>query len=370
MHECAVCGKKFPRPSGLKTHMNIHSNEKPYPCGFPGCSRTFGVRSNAKRHLRTHGVYPAPANASPPVDPPYVVGFSTPMVLPPQPQDVSLRGAGIGSDGLQSELHSVKIDSAEDQSGFARGQDAGQPSQNHMSRASAFKLRWMPPSLTSRTNASLLREVRDGQISDDHAHGLWQNRGPWTRTPMKVDEADEKEGGDFTMDMDVKEEDREPDTVRDEGKYGDAASAERFSIPLRPILPSFASVSTGLSLASRDGSNASSLGLGSETSYGSCRSSSSASFTSFTSISPSTSATSFATPSPSASNSLLLPSSSVYGHRKPAGARELDLNGSLNMDFEERNSYMSVGSHPYHPSQFSVLPGPAVASAATTYVVA
>ncbi|KAF8812186.1 hypothetical protein BYT27DRAFT_7274955 [Phlegmacium glaucopus] len=41
MHRCEVCGKKFPR---LRTHMNMHER-----C----CTRTFGVRSNAKRHLRT-----------------------------------------------------------------------------------------------------------------------------------------------------------------------------------------------------------------------------------------------------------------------------------------------------------------------------
>lgn len=28
MHECLECGKKFPRPSGLSTHMNSHSGEK------------------------------------------------------------------------------------------------------------------------------------------------------------------------------------------------------------------------------------------------------------------------------------------------------------------------------------------------------
>ncbi|KAF8155562.1 hypothetical protein B0H34DRAFT_635627, partial [Crassisporium funariophilum] len=112
MHECELCGKKFPRPSGLRTHMNTHNNAKPYPCGFPGCSRTFGVRSNAKRHLRTHGVIPAPANTSS-GETPYIVGFSTPTILAPH-----------GSQ--HSELHA-------------------------MSRAPAFKLRWMPPSLSTRT---------------------------------------------------------------------------------------------------------------------------------------------------------------------------------------------------------------------------
>ncbi|KAJ7108709.1 hypothetical protein C8R44DRAFT_636509 [Mycena epipterygia] len=54
MHTCKLCGKQFPRPSGLETHMNIHTNARPYPCEFPGCPKTFGVRSNARRHYRTH----------------------------------------------------------------------------------------------------------------------------------------------------------------------------------------------------------------------------------------------------------------------------------------------------------------------------
>ncbi|KAI0036106.1 hypothetical protein K488DRAFT_17059, partial [Vararia minispora EC-137] len=60
MHHCDVCHKAFPRPSGLKTHMNSHSGEKPFPCPVANCSKSFTVRSNAKRHLRTHGIYPSP----------------------------------------------------------------------------------------------------------------------------------------------------------------------------------------------------------------------------------------------------------------------------------------------------------------------
>ncbi|KAJ6582897.1 hypothetical protein DFH09DRAFT_278077 [Mycena vulgaris] len=54
MHICPVCNKEFPRPSGLKTHMNIHNNLRPYTCGFPNCPKTFSVRSNARRHYRIH----------------------------------------------------------------------------------------------------------------------------------------------------------------------------------------------------------------------------------------------------------------------------------------------------------------------------
>ncbi|GAW08919.1 c2h2 conidiation transcription factor [Lentinula edodes] len=64
MHACKLCGKNFPRPSGLKTHMNAHNNHKPFSCAYPGCERTFTVRSNAKRHLRTHGIHPDDAVAA------------------------------------------------------------------------------------------------------------------------------------------------------------------------------------------------------------------------------------------------------------------------------------------------------------------
>ncbi|KAF8889584.1 hypothetical protein BD779DRAFT_1519959 [Infundibulicybe gibba] len=120
MHDCGICGKSFPRPSGLRTHMNTHNNLKPYPCGFPGCRRSFAVRSNAKRHLRTHGVLPLPTLDDPA---PYVVGFSAPTVMPP-------------------------------------------PSAQVPSKA-PFRLRWMPPSLIHRSNADSLKSVSDPEYSDD-----------------------------------------------------------------------------------------------------------------------------------------------------------------------------------------------------------
>lgn len=60
MHQCNVCSKWFPRPSGLATHMNAHTGDKPYKCPAPACNKSFMVRSNAKRHLKIHGLVPSP----------------------------------------------------------------------------------------------------------------------------------------------------------------------------------------------------------------------------------------------------------------------------------------------------------------------
>ncbi|KAJ7185796.1 hypothetical protein C8R46DRAFT_1025746 [Mycena filopes] len=55
MHACGICHKEFPRPSAVKTHMNVHNNIRPHKCWFPDCPKTFSVLSNARRHFRTHG---------------------------------------------------------------------------------------------------------------------------------------------------------------------------------------------------------------------------------------------------------------------------------------------------------------------------
>ncbi|KAF9467886.1 hypothetical protein BDZ94DRAFT_1155062 [Collybia nuda] len=126
MHECEICGKQFPRPSGLRTHMNTHNNVKPYPCVFPGCSRAFAVRSNATRHLRTHGAIPVTPH---PTSTPYVVHFNTPTVVPPSSSSPS--------------------------------------TVNHEMASVPYHVRWMPPSLTSRTNAGALTSISDVEYDSD-----------------------------------------------------------------------------------------------------------------------------------------------------------------------------------------------------------
>jgi len=86
LHRCPECHKDFPRPSGLRTHMNTHTKEKPYPCTFPGCDRTFSVVSNAKRHMRTHGLGVSSDDVADVARVPYVVGFEPPIVAPVTPE--------------------------------------------------------------------------------------------------------------------------------------------------------------------------------------------------------------------------------------------------------------------------------------------
>lgn len=94
MHQCDICLKWFPRPSGLATHLNSHNGARresfrfasatrvylaviAYECPLPSCDKRFAVRSNAKRHLRTHGVDITPDFRKSAV---YTVGFETPVV--------------------------------------------------------------------------------------------------------------------------------------------------------------------------------------------------------------------------------------------------------------------------------------------------
>ena len=51
-HECDVCEKSFRRSGGLKLHMRIHTNEKPYECDV--CEKCFRQAGTLKDHMRIH----------------------------------------------------------------------------------------------------------------------------------------------------------------------------------------------------------------------------------------------------------------------------------------------------------------------------
>ncbi|CCK69979.1 C2H2-type zinc finger protein KNAG_0D02290 [Huiozyma naganishii CBS 8797] len=52
--QCPVCGKVCSRPSTLKTHYLIHTGDTPFKCTWGDCTKSFNVKSNLMRHLKSH----------------------------------------------------------------------------------------------------------------------------------------------------------------------------------------------------------------------------------------------------------------------------------------------------------------------------
>ena len=105
-------------PYVLIFFLKIFSNFLAYKCPVNGCNKSFAVRSNAKRHLRTHGIFPSTEHSSPPTQ--FTVGFDEPIVSDAPP---------VG-----------KLPS---------------------------KLRWVPQSLSSRNNVDHLRDHTSTSDSED-----------------------------------------------------------------------------------------------------------------------------------------------------------------------------------------------------------
>ncbi len=51
-YECQICNKKFSRSSRLKLHNRIHTGEKPYECRV--CQKRFTRSNNLNSHMGTH----------------------------------------------------------------------------------------------------------------------------------------------------------------------------------------------------------------------------------------------------------------------------------------------------------------------------
>ncbi|KAF8510276.1 hypothetical protein JB92DRAFT_2941484 [Gautieria morchelliformis] len=63
-YKCDYCGKRFGMPSHLQIHLRTHTAQRPaFACEWPGCDRTFSVRSNMTRHFRSHDKHKIPSQS-------------------------------------------------------------------------------------------------------------------------------------------------------------------------------------------------------------------------------------------------------------------------------------------------------------------
>ena len=52
--KCHVCDKLFRCHSDMKTHMVVHSKERPFVCSWPDCDQAFSQKASLKDHINVH----------------------------------------------------------------------------------------------------------------------------------------------------------------------------------------------------------------------------------------------------------------------------------------------------------------------------
>ncbi|VVN19523.1 RHS repeat-associated core domain-containing protein [Pseudomonas fluorescens] len=53
-HVCLTCNKDFSTKGNLKMHQTVHSGEKPFPCTYQGCGKSFASNFHLIQHMQTH----------------------------------------------------------------------------------------------------------------------------------------------------------------------------------------------------------------------------------------------------------------------------------------------------------------------------
>lgn len=49
-YSCSMCGKRFMTRGHLKTHLMIHTGERPFVCDADGCGKTFARKERLEVH--------------------------------------------------------------------------------------------------------------------------------------------------------------------------------------------------------------------------------------------------------------------------------------------------------------------------------
>jgi len=51
-HECPICHNRLRSVSGLRSHMTIHTGERPFKCEV--CEKSFRLKHHLREHMASH----------------------------------------------------------------------------------------------------------------------------------------------------------------------------------------------------------------------------------------------------------------------------------------------------------------------------